>query len=61
MVTPYIQSAQRNGVACCLKHFALNNQEIDRFKVNVNVSERALREIYLPAFKSAVVNGGVYR
>jgi beta-glucosidase len=60
MVTPYIQSAQRNGVACCLKHFALNNQEIDRFKVNVNVSERALREIYLPAFKSAVVNGGVY-
>src|SRR5574344_2190817 len=60
MVTPYIQSAQKNGVACCLKHFALNNQEIDRFKVNVNVSERALNEIYLPAFKNAVVDGGVW-
>src|SRR5574344_868656 len=60
MVTPYIQSAQKNGVACCLKHFALNNQEIDRFKVNVNVSERALNEIYLPAFKTAVTKGGVW-
>lgn len=60
MVTPYIRSAQRNGVACCLKHFALNNQEIERFKVNVNVSERALNEIYLPAFMSAVVDGGVW-
>lgn len=53
MVVPYIKSAQSNGVACCVKHFALNNQETDRF--TVNVSERALREIYLPAFKKAVV------
>jgi beta-glucosidase len=60
MVVPYIQGAQANGVACCLKHFALNNQEIDRFSVNVNVDERTLYEYYLPAFKSAVQEGGVW-
>jgi beta-glucosidase len=60
MVVPYIQAAQANGVGCCLKHFALNNQETDRFTVNVNVSERALREIYLPAFRKAVKEAGVY-
>ena len=60
MVVPYIQSAQKNGVACCLKHFFLNNQEIDRFAVNVNISERAVNEIYLPAYKKAVQEGGVY-
>lgn len=60
MVVPYIRSAQQNGVACCLKHFALNNQEIDRFAVDVKVSERALREIYLPAFEHAVKEAGVW-
>jgi beta-glucosidase len=60
MATPYIQSAQRNGVACCLKHFFLNNQEIDRFSVNVNVDERAVNEIYLPAFKKCVQKGGLW-
>lgn len=60
MVVPYIRSAQRNGVACCLKHFALNNQETDRFAVDVKVSERALREIYLPAFERAVKEAGVW-
>lgn len=60
MAVPYIQSAQKNGVACCLKHFFLNNQEIDRFKVNVNVDERAVNEIYLPAFKRCVQEGGVW-
>ena len=60
MIVPYIRSAQANGVACCLKHFALNNQEIDRFAVNVNVDERTLHEIYLPAFKAAVQEGGVW-
>ena len=48
MVVPYIKAAQRNGVACCLKHFVLNDQEIDRFSTNVNVSERAL-PISVPA------------
>lgn len=60
IVTPYIQGAQANGVACCLKHFFLNNQEIDRFTVNVNVSCRAIEEIYLPAFKKAVTKGGLW-
>ncbi len=60
MAVPYIQAAQKNGVACCLKHFALNNQETDRFPVNIHVGERALREIYLPAFKKCVQKGGVW-
>lgn len=60
MAVPYIKSAQKNGVACCLKHFALNNQEVDRFTVNVNVGERALREIYLPAFKKCVQEAGLW-
>lgn len=60
MVVPYIQAAQANGVGCCLKHFALNDQETDRFGVNVNVSERALREIYLAPFEKAVKQAHVY-
>lgn len=57
MVVPYIQGVQMNGVAACVKHFALNNQEVDRHSVNVNVDDRALYEIYLPAFKAAVQEG----
>ena len=60
MVVPYIQGAQANGVGCCLKHFALNEQEIDRFAVNVNVDERALNEIYLAPFKAAVQKAHVW-
>jgi beta-glucosidase len=60
MVVPYIKGVQSNGVATCVKHFALNNQEVDRDKVNVNVDDRALYEIYLPAFKAAVQEGGTY-
>ena len=56
MVVPYIKAAQANGVACCLKHFVLNDQETDRFAVNVNVSERAMHEIYLAPFKKAVAH-----
>lgn len=60
IVVPYIEGAQKNGVGCCLKHFVLNDQEKDRFSVNVNVSERALREIYLYPFEQAVKRAGVY-
>lgn len=60
MLVPYIKAAQANGVACCLKHFVLNDQEIDRFTVNVNVSERALHEIYLAPFKRAVEKANVW-
>ena len=57
MVVPYIQELQKNGVAACVKHFALNNQEKWRGNVNVVLSDRALYEIYLPAFKKAVQDG----
>lgn len=60
MAVPYIKAAQANGVACCIKHFFLNNQEVDRFAANVNVSERAVNEIYLPAFKKAVEEAHVW-
>lgn len=60
MVVPYVKGMQQNGVAACLKHFALNNQEKNRDKVNVEVSDRALYEIYLPAFKAGVQEGGVW-
>ncbi len=57
MVVPYIREVQKNGVAACVKHFALNNQEIYRGHINVQVDDRALHEIYLPAFKAAVHEG----
>lgn len=60
MVVPYIKGVQANGVAACVKHFALNNQEIDRGHINVIVSDRALHEIYLPAFKKAVHEGDAW-
>ncbi len=60
MVVPYIQGVQRNGVAACVKHFAVNDQETDRFDVEVKVDDRALHEIHLPAFKAAVQEGGVW-
>ena len=60
MVVPYVKGVQANGVAACVKHYALNNQEIDRHEVNVNVDIRTLYEIYLPAFKAAVQEGGAW-
>ena len=60
MAVPYIKGVQSNGVAACVKHFAVNNQETRRHEVNVQVSDRALHEIYLPAFKAAVMEGGVW-
>ncbi len=60
MVVPYIKGVQSNGVAACVKHFALNNQETKRNSVDVIVDDRALYEIYLPAFKAAVQEGDVW-
>ncbi len=57
MVVPYVQGLQSKGVAACVKHYALNNDEEYRHQVNVVVSDRALHEIYLPAFKAAVQEG----
>jgi len=52
-----VKGIQSKHIAACIKHYALNNQETDRFKINVEVDERALQEIYLPAFKAAVKEG----
>ena len=60
MCVPYIQELQKNGVAACVKHYALNNQELWRGHIDVNLSDRALHEIYLPAFKAAVEEGGAW-
>ncbi|WP_373733115.1 glycoside hydrolase family 3 C-terminal domain-containing protein [Bacteroides heparinolyticus] len=57
MVVPYVQGVQQNGVAACVKHFALNNHEVNRHTTNAVVDDRALYEIYLPAFKAAVREG----
>lgn len=60
MVVPYVQGVQQNGVAACVKHYALNNQEVNRHTTNVIVDDRALYEIYLPAFKAAVQKGNAW-
>lgn len=59
MVVPFIKAVQKGGVAATVKHFAANDQEFDRYRVSTEVSERALREIYLPPFKAAVQKAGV--
>ena len=56
----YTKGVQDNGVAVCVKHFALNNQETNRGSVNVIVSPRAMREIYLPPFEAAIVEGNAF-
>ena len=60
MVVPYVKGLQSKGVAACVKHYALNNDEEYRHQVNVKVSDRALHEIYLPAFRAAVQQGGAW-
>ena len=57
MVVPYVQGLQSKGVAACVKHYALNNDEDFRHQVNVIVDDRTLHEIYLPAFRAAVTEG----
>lgn len=55
-----IKGIQSNNVAACVKHFAVNNQEVERGRVNVEIDERALREIYLPAFHASIVEGDAW-
>ena len=57
MVVPYVEGVQSNGVAVCVKHYALNNSEVNRHVANTIVDDRTLYEIYLPAFKAAVQKG----
>jgi beta-glucosidase len=56
----FVKGIQEAGVASCIKHYAVNNQETRRGSVDINMDERTLREIYLPAFKAAVTEGGAY-
>ena len=58
MVVPYIQGCQDQGVAVTVKHYAVNFQEYSRHKVSSDADERTLREVYLPAFRAAVEEGG---
>lgn len=60
MATDYVKGVQSNGVAVCVKHFALNNNEINRHTSNPIVDDRTLYEIYLPAFKAAALDGGAW-
>jgi len=59
MAVGYIKGVQDQGVSACVKHFVANNQEIKRHTIDVQMSERALREIYFPGFKAAVQEAGV--
>lgn len=58
MVVGTIKGIQDQGISACVKHYAANNEEVDRNTVDVQMSERALREIYLPGFKAAITLGG---
>ncbi|WP_195987122.1 glycoside hydrolase family 3 C-terminal domain-containing protein [Clostridium sp. D53t1_180928_C8] len=60
LAVPYIKGVQENDVAACVKHFAVNSQETERLNVDVVINERAVREIYLPAFEAAVKEGNSY-
>ena len=60
LATEYVLGVQENGTAVCLKHYALNNQEDHRGYVDVQVSERAMREIYLPPFEMSVRKGDAW-
>ncbi len=60
MVVPYVKGVQSNGVAACVKHFALNNNEINRHTSNPIVDDRTLYEIYLPGFRAAAQEGDAW-
>ncbi len=60
LVVPIVKGVQQQGVAACIKHFAANNQETNRMRISSEVSERALQEIYLPAFRAAVEQGDAW-
>ena len=55
-----VKGIQSQDVAACVKHYCLNNQELDRHHVNVEVSDRALHEIYLKGFYGAIIEGGAW-
>jgi beta-glucosidase len=60
LAVAYVRGVQANGVGCCVKHFACNDQETERMTISADVDERSLREIHLPAFEAAVVEAGAW-
>jgi beta-glucosidase len=60
LAVAYVSGVQRNGVACCIKHFACNDQEHERMTISAVVDEAALHEVHLPAFEAAVLEAGVW-
>ena len=60
MAASYIRGIQSNGISACVKHFALNDQELRRMVINSAADERTMREIYLTAFEMAVKEGGTW-
>jgi len=60
MAVAYIQGLQSQGVGACIKHYVCNDQEFERFSISAEVDERTLRELYLPPFKAAVQEAGVW-
>ncbi len=60
LTVPFIEGVQECDVAACVKHFAVNGQETDRFMVDTIVDERTLRELYLPGFLAAVKEANTY-
>ncbi|HEX3794087.1 MAG TPA: glycoside hydrolase family 3 C-terminal domain-containing protein [Acidimicrobiales bacterium] len=60
LAVAYVSGVQGGGVACCIKHFACNDQEFERHTISADVDERTLHEIHLPAFEAAVKEAGVW-
>jgi beta-glucosidase len=60
LTVSYVRGVQSQGVACCIKHYACNDQENERMSISAEVDERTLREIHLMAFEAAVREAGVW-
>lgn len=60
LAVPFVKGVQENDVAACVKHFAANVQETDRLMVDEEIDVRTLYELYFPAFKAVVQEGGAY-
>src|SRR5208283_589981 len=59
MAVNWVKACSAQGSVPVVKHFAANNQELDRNSVDAQVDERTMHEIYLPAFKKAATEGGI--
>ncbi len=60
LAVPYVNGVQSQGVAACVKHYAINNQETLRGSIDVQADERTIREMYLPVFEATVTESNAY-